>query len=256
VNLSLDGTRALVGGASRGLGAAIAESLHAEGTRVVIAARQSDALADTCRRCEGVAVPTDLSTEAGVSAAVAEASSALGGLDLLVVNSGGPPAGTFSDLGDDDWERAVEGTLLSGIRLVRAAIPHLRESRCASILLVLSSSVRIPINGLATSNVTRPGLAGLIKTLALELAPAIRINGLAPGRIQTERADALDLKQAEQANQTLEAVRAANAAAIPLGRYGRPEEFGAAAAFLLSPAASYVSGQILSVDGAMTRSYP
>jgi 3-oxoacyl-[acyl-carrier protein] reductase len=256
VNLGLDGARALVGGGSRGLGAAISEALHAEGAAVAIAARSSDALRETAARCEAVPVAADLSTQAGVESAVTDAASALSGLDLLVVNSGGPPAGSFLDVDEAGWQRALEGTLLSGIRMIRAAIPRLRESPRASILIVLSSSVRMPIDRLVTSNVTRPGLAGLIKTLASELAPEIRINGLAPGRIHTERADVLDQGQADKSGQTLEAVRAANAAAIPLGRYGRPSEFGTVAAFLLSPAASYVSGQILPVDGAMTRTLP
>ncbi len=254
MNLGLEGARALVGGGSRGLGAAVAAALAAEGAVVATVARSAPSAGGSALAAH--AITADLSTEAGVEAAVSGAVGAMGGLDLLLVNSGGPPAGGFSSVDDGAWETAVDGTLLSSIRLIRTALPHLRDSQQASILIVLSSSIRVPIDQLVTSNVMRPGLVGLIKTLALELAPAVRVNGVAPGRIQTERADALDGAQADRLGEKLSAVRSANAAAIPLGRYGRPAEFGAVSAFLLSRAASYVSGQVLPVDGAMTRTYP
>jgi 3-oxoacyl-[acyl-carrier protein] reductase len=253
VNLGLQGARALVGGGSRGLGAAVADALTGEHAAVAVTARESRAL----RACAGgLPIAADLSTEHGPAEAVQRAVDALGGLDLLVVNSGGPPAGTFADIDDDAWEAAIERTLLSAVRLIGAAVPHLRRSERAAIVVVLSSSVRVPIDGLVTSNVLRPGLVGLIKTLASELSPEIRINGAAPGRIRTARTDELDRAQAAREGRTFDAVGAANAAAIPLGREGKVPEFGCAVAFLLSPAASYISGQVLSVDGAMTRTYP
>jgi 3-oxoacyl-[acyl-carrier protein] reductase len=253
VDLGLAGARALVGGGSRGLGAAVADALAEDGAAVAVAARESGALR---ARTGGPAIAADLSTEHGPADAVAGAVAELGGLDLLVVNCGGPPAGTFAEIDDGAWGEAIDRTLLSAVRLIRAAVPHLRGSERAAIAVVLSSSVRMPIGGLVTSNVLRPGLVGLIKTLAAELAPEIRINGAAPGRIRTTRTDELDRAEAARKGQTPEAVRDAHTAAIPLGREGRVAEFGRAVAFLLSPAAAYISGQVLSIDGAMTRTYP
>jgi 3-oxoacyl-[acyl-carrier protein] reductase len=179
----------------------------------------------------------------------------MGGLDLLVVNSGGPPAGTFESLGEDEWERAIAGTLQSALRLIRAALPHLREGSDAAIVVNLSSSVREPIPGLTTSNVLRPGLAGLIKNLGFEIAP-IRINGVAPGRFDTDRVLQLDSARAESKGLSVEEVRRQTEATIPLGRYGDTAEIGRVAAFLLSPAASYVTGAIVPVDGGLVRALP
>jgi 3-oxoacyl-[acyl-carrier protein] reductase len=200
-------------------------------------------------------VPADLSTAEGPAAAVAATVEGLGGLDLLLVNSGGPPAGRFEDLSDADWQRAIDGTLWSAVRLIRAATPYLRQSDRPAILVNLSSSVREPIPGLTTSNLLRPGLAGLLKSLVAELAP-IRINGLAPGRLATARIAELDASRAETTGLSLDEIRRQALARIPLGRYGDPAELGRVAAFLLSPAASYVSGAIVPVDGGMIRALP
>ena len=200
-------------------------------------------------------VALDLSNPDGASRAVEAALSVLGGLDGLVVNSGGPPGGTFAAIDDGTWERAIAGTLQSTIRLIREALPHLREGRDPAILIVLSSSVREPIPGLITSNVLRPGLAGLIKSLVGEIAP-IRINGVAPGRFDTERVRSLDEARAAETGSSVEEIQAQTRARIPLGRYGDPEELGRVVAFMLSPAASYLNGVILPVDGGMIRSLP
>jgi 3-oxoacyl-[acyl-carrier protein] reductase len=255
VDLGLQGARALVAGGSGGLGGAVADALAGEGARVALVARASDRLTERAAALDALAVPADLSTADGPAGAVAATVDRLGGLDLALVNSGGPPPGRFEDLSDADWQRAIDGTLWSAIRLIRAALPHLRESDRPAILVNLSSSAREPIPGLTTSNLIRPGLAGLIKSLVAEIAP-IRINGLAPGRLATDRIAEIDGGRAEQTGLPIEEVRRQMMERIPLGRYGDPAELGRVAAFLLSPAASYVNGAIVPIDGGMIRALP
>ena len=254
MDLGLSDRRFLVGGASRGLGAAVARALVAEGARVAGASRTA-ASDPNAASSDTIAIAADLSSPDGASVAVQAAVRALGGLDGLVVNTGGPPGGTFATVDDALWERAIAGTLQSTIRLIREALPHLRDGRDPAIVIVLSSSVREPIPALITSNVLRPGLAGLIKSLVGEIAP-IRINGVAPGRFDTERVRTLDKSRAAETGSTVEEIEAQTRARIPLGRYGDPDELGRVVAFLLSPAASYLDGVILPVDGGMIRSLP
>jgi 3-oxoacyl-[acyl-carrier protein] reductase len=255
MDLGLTGARALVGGGSGGLGGAIAATLQAEGARVGIVGRPGPKLDDAAARLDALAVPADLAEPEGPAGAVAAAVDAFGGLDLLVVNSGGPPPGAFEELDEAAWRAAIDGTLWSAIRVLRAALPHLREGRDPAVLVVLSSSAREPIPGLTTSNLIRPGLAGLIKSLVPEIAP-VRINGLAPGRLATDRIAQIDAARARTTGLTVDEIERQTIARIPLGRYGDPAELGRLAAFLLSPAASYVTGAIVPIDGGMIRALP
>ena len=255
MDLGLKGLRALVGGASSGLGAAIATELATEGARVALVARPSERLDRQAAAVGGLAVGADLSSRVGPAAAVAASVETLGGLDLLVVNSGGPPGGGFDDLDEESWTKAIDGVLLTAIRLIRAGLPHLRESEHAAILIILSSSVREPIPGLTSSNVLRPGLAGLVKSLSAEIAP-VRINGIAPGRVKTARIAQLDALRASSTGRPVEEIQAEMVGRIPLGHYGDPADVGRFGAFLLSPAAAYVTGAIVPIDGGMVRALP
>lgn len=255
MDLGLTGSRALVGGGSGGLGGAIAAELRAEGARVGLIGRAGGRIEAAAARLDALAVPADLSTKDGPAEAVSAAVQAFGGLDLLVVNSGGPPPGRFDDLDEAAWQAALDGTLWSAVRLLRAALPHLREGRDPAILVILSSSAREPIPGLTTSNLIRPGLAGLIKSLVEEIVP-VRINGLAPGRLATDRIAQIDAARSATTGLPVEEIRRQTIARIPLGRYGDPAELGRVATFLLSPAASYVTGAIVPVDGGMIRALP
>jgi 3-oxoacyl-[acyl-carrier protein] reductase len=177
-----------------------------------------------------------------------------GSFDGMLMNAGGPPPGDALALSDDAWRGAYELLIGGPIRALRSLVPVMSDG--ASVVWIGSSSWRQPIPGLDASNVFRPGIAALVKVLARELAPQVRLVGMAPGRIDTDRVRELDTSRAEKRGSSLEAERAASEKEIPFGRYGTPEEFGRVATFLLSPAASYVSGSTVQVDGAMITALP
>jgi 3-oxoacyl-[acyl-carrier protein] reductase len=255
MDLGLRGKRALVTAASDGLGRAVARGLAAEGARVAICSRQREKIDAVGReiaatKAEVHALVADVSRAEDCARVVADAAAALGGLDILFANAGGPRTGQFVDLADDDWRAAFDLTLMSVVRLVRAAIPHLEKSGSGRILVLTSTSVKEPIPGLLLSNAMRAAVTNLVRTLADELAPkGIRVNTVAPGRIATERLKQLDEGKAKRIGSTPDAVRAAEERAIALGRYGKPEEFADAVVWLASERASYVTGTTILVDG-------
>lgn len=236
MDLGLAGRRYLITGGSRGLGFATAAALVSEGAHTCLVARDPVRLAEaTASLGEGHdSISADLAdpdTAASIAATV-------GSLDGLLVNVGGPTPGTVLELDDDTWRQAIDGVLLSSLRLLRALTPQIVDG--GAILLVLSSTAKEPIRDLAASNVLRPGLAMVVKDLANTLAPRVRVNGILPGRIATDRLRSLGGMNLGDG--------------VPMGRPGDPEEFGRVAAFLLSPAASYVTGALVPVDGGLLHS--
>lgn len=257
MDLGLNGKVALIAASTGGLGLATAQLLLAEGARVFICGRNEERLDQTlatlqqqfgAKNVEGVSA--DVSNKLDIARIVAFTVKQFGKLDIVVTNAGGPPAGNFDTIDMDAWEKGVQLTLMSAVRLIHAALPHLRKSNAASILTITSVTVKQPINNLLLSNVLRPAVVGLTKSLALELgAEGIRVNSILPGTTHTPRIDYLMKTRAKQAGTSVEEQFEQQAAAIPLGRIGRPEEFGRVAAFLVSPAASYVTGESILVDG-------
>jgi 3-oxoacyl-[acyl-carrier protein] reductase len=250
VDLELRDRVFVVTGGARGLGRASADCLIAEGARVVLSGRTEATLTEA-RSVLGDAVETVVADNADADTParlIAAARARWGRLDGALISVGGPPRGSVGSTTDEQWTAAFESVFLGAVRLAREIGAALGAG--GSLVLVLSSSVRAPLADLAISNGLRPGLAMVAKTLADELGPAgVRVNGLLPGRIGTERVAELDAATGDA-----EAARRAAIATIPLRRYGEPGEFGRAAAFLLSPASSFVSGAMLPVDGGMLRS--
>ena len=254
MDCGLNGRSYIVTGASSGLGFASAQALGAEGADLVIASRDQERIDDAAARLDspaGVrAVVADLADESAAQRLVATAQEAYGRLDGAVISVGGPPAGRLEDTSEQQWRDAFESVFLGGLRMARAVLdtPFDPASGMA-VTLVLSSSVKSPIPGLAISNGLRPGLAMAAKTLADEYGPrGGRVNVLLPGRIDTDRVKSLDAGTGDA-----EASKAKAEAGIPLGRYGTPEEFGRVAAFVTSPAASYLTGIAIPVDGGALR---
>ncbi|MEU5210507.1 SDR family oxidoreductase [Streptomyces sp. NPDC020742] len=251
MDLGLTDRTYIVTGATRGLGLATARALVAEGAHVVLSGRTEAAVAEAAASLgdRALAVAADNADPEAAARLMAAAREHFGRLDGVLISVGGPPPGTAADTTDEQWRSAFESVFLGAVRLARTAAAELTEG--GVIGFVLSGSVYEPIGGLTVSNGLRPGLAGFAKSLADELGPrGIRVLGVLPGRIATDRMTQLDALSGDP-----EGSRARNCATIPLGRYGDPEEFGRVAAFLLSPAASYVTGVMVPVDGGARRGF-
>jgi 3-oxoacyl-[acyl-carrier protein] reductase len=260
MDLGLDDKVALVIAASRGLGKAVALRLAQEGTHVSICARDKGHLNKTASEIETrtnkrvIPIQADVSDPKAADTLINTTVERLGRLDILVINAGGPPPGQFFDLTPEDWETATRLTLMSAVRLLYATVPVMKGQGEGSILAITSITVKQPLPNLVLSNSLRLSIIGLIKTLSDELAPhGIRVNGICPGWTHTDRVDQLLRDRARRQVTTPEEEAAKIAIDIPMGRMGTPEEFAKAAAFLVSPAASYITGVSLLVDGGMYR---
>jgi 3-oxoacyl-[acyl-carrier protein] reductase len=237
LNLGLEGRVALVGGASRGLGYAVAAELAAEGASVAVCARGSESLRRTAEELGALALPADLAVEGEGQRVVDACAEHFERLDILVANAGGPPAGNLETFGAEDWRRATALVLASTVELATAAVPHMRRGGFGRILCVTSITAERPVAKLLLSNALRPAVAGFARSLAREVAnDGITVNTIVPGYTRTERMIELNV-----GDETI--------AEIPVGRLGEPREFAAAAAFLVSERASYITGAAVPVDG-------
>lgn len=260
MDLQLKDKRALVTGASRGLGFATALTLAREGCMVAINSRDEGnvkAAAEKIAKETGVHViglAGDVSVIGVADKVVDWAVQELGGLDILITNAGGPPAGSFEAFNEDEWQKAVEASFMSHVRLIRAALPRLRKSSAASVLTITSYVVKQPIPNLVLANSIRAATVGLTKSLALDLGKeGIRFNTIMPGWTMTERVQELMAFRAKNNNTTVEEESTKQTLEIPLGRMGDPQEFANAAVFLVSPAASFIHGVALAVDGGIIK---
>jgi 3-oxoacyl-[acyl-carrier protein] reductase len=250
---NLRGKAALVTAASKGLGFAVARALASEGCRVVMSSSQSETLAAAVDRLkdEGhdvVGHRADLSIGAECDALVDWTAERLGGIDVLINNTRGPRLGLVDELSDAEWQAAFDLVFMSALRVTRRALPHLR-ARGGSVVNLTSIAAHQPVDGLVLSNVLRPGVVGLGKSLAKEAAPDVRVNSILTGRFLTDRIVEENRYRASQLGVSEDEVARRSTSAIPLGRYGRPDELAAAAVFLASDCATFITGATLSVDG-------
>ena len=256
MDLGIKGKTALVCGSSSGLGRAIADALAAEGANLVINSRSSEKLQQVQSEiiaASGVRVEmveADLTDPAGVDALVAAAQEAFGTIDILVTNTGGPPAGPFENHSAEVWSQAIAQNFESVVNLTRAVLPGMKEQRWGRIVNVTSISVKQPVAGLILSNAIRAGVTGFAKTISNEVASFnVTVNNVLPGFTRTERLIHLAEAVAERESLTIEGAYESWEAEIPMGRLANPPELGAVAAFLCSEQASYVTGQSVAVDG-------
>tara|TARA_A100001015_G_scaffold137571_1_gene152572 strand:+ start:142 stop:984 length:843 start_codon:yes stop_codon:yes gene_type:complete len=256
MQLNLKGKVAMVAASSKGLGFGIAQELALEGAKLSIGSRSKDGIESAAKKlreetqADVLSSILDASNNQSIEDWTKRTTDHFGGVDLLVVNAGGPPPGKFMDFTDENWQSAFDMNLMSAVRMIRQVIPSMESRGGGSILTVTSSSVKEPIDVLILSNVMRSGVTSLVKSLSLQLAPKnIRVNNLMPGRIDTDRVRSIDKNQAKAAGITVEERKAQSQATIPLQRYGTIEDFGKMGAFLLSDAASYVTGSSIAVDG-------
>jgi 3-oxoacyl-[acyl-carrier protein] reductase len=256
MDLGLKNKIALVTASSKGLGRASALALAREGAQVAICARNEQALRATAVEigtttgAEILAIPADVSQMQDIDRLVGAVVDHFGGLHILVTNAGGPPAGYFQEFDDAQWQAAFNLTLMSAVRLIRAAIPHMQRQQWGRIINITSLSVKEPIDNLLLSNSIRPAVHGLAKTLASQLGQSgITVNNVMPGTIHTDRVEQLAQHTADRTGQTVAAALADMGRQSPLGRVGRPEELGALVAFLASEQAGYINGASIPVDG-------
>ena len=255
MDLGLKGKTALLTGASRGLGFATAQVLAQEGARIAINARNPHRLTEASDKLAAfgtdiLPLPGDISGQGTANELIKGTLAAFGTLDLLFINSGGPPPMPFEDVDDQVWQNAVDLLFMSHVRLTRAALPYLRQSDSPAVLSVTSVSVKQPIPNLVLSNSVRAATVGLIKTLALELGPeGIRFNAILPSWTRTERIAQLMKDRAVRKGTSVQAEIESQSQESPFRRMCTPEEFAKAAVFLLSPAASYITGVMLTIDG-------
>ncbi|MFD7075616.1 SDR family oxidoreductase [Nocardioides sp. NPDC059952] len=261
MDTGLTGRTVLVPGSTSGLGLASARAFAAEGANVVIAGRRAELAASEAEALASspgaaVGIECDLTVTGAAERLVEQTTDAFGAVEVLVLNSGGPPAGSALDATPEAVESAMLTLVQQQVRLVRAVLPGMRQRAWGRIVAIGSSGIQQPLDNLALSNTGRAALAGYLKTLAGEVAGSgVTVNMVLPGRIDTDRVATLDQARADKTGASASEVRRTAEAGIPVGRYGTPEEFAVAVVFLASTAASYITGEQLRVDGGLVRSY-
>jgi 3-oxoacyl-[acyl-carrier protein] reductase len=262
MEFGLTGRGAIVGGSSAGIGLAAATALAQEGASVLLVARRPDPLAEAAARVRASAAPgaqvhtltADLSAPADIERVAASAQEALGQVDIVVNNLGGPPPGALTAFTDADWAGAFEVSFSSAVRLVRLVLPGMRERGWGRVVSVLSRTIREPEDGLGLSTVARTALAAWCKLLSAEVAAdGVSVNTVLPGSVETERLRSVIANQARMHERTVDEQRAVRLAGVPAGRFGRPEEVGELIAFLASERAGFITGQHIAIDGGQTK---